>query len=70
LLQETPGKGRPGQQGVVGEGAKRLRGLCLAQVVEGSAAGVLGHIAQVFLDAQQLVVLGDAVGAAQEPVLI
>ncbi len=36
-----------------------------AQVVERGAAGVVGDVAQVFLDAQQLVVLGDAVGTAQ-----
>ena len=35
-----------------------------AQVVEGGAAGVGGDVAQVFFDAQQLVVLGHAVRAA------
>ena len=35
-----------------------------AQVVERAPAGVAGDVAEVFLDAQQLVVLGDAVAAA------
>ena len=35
----------------------------LAQVVEGIEAGVDHGIAQIFFDAQQLVVLGDTVGA-------
>src|SRR5574344_3153818 len=34
------------------------------QVVERGTTGVFGHIAQVFFNAQQLVVLGDAVRAA------
>src|SRR5574344_1740254 len=34
------------------------------QVVERGTTGVFGHIAQIFFDAQQLVVLGDTVAAA------
>jgi len=39
--------------------------LPLLDRVEGFAAGVLGGTFQLFLDADELVVLGDAVGAAQ-----
>src|SRR2546429_7358487 len=39
--------------------------LPISQVVESLAAGVVGDVTQVFLDAQQLVVLGDAVRTAQ-----
>src|SRR5688572_4769300 len=46
-------------------GTSRL--LTLAKVVEGGAARVRGHIAQVFLDAQQLVVLGHAVRTRERP---
>jgi hypothetical protein len=40
------------------------------QVVEGVAARITRRVAEIFLDAQQLVVLGDAVGTDSEPVLI
>ena len=45
-------------------GVQRTFGAVSAQVVERAAAGVARDVAQVFLDAQQLVVLGDAVAAA------
>ena len=42
----------------------------LLQVEESVHAGILGHVAQLLLDAEQLVVLGHAVGAAGGTVLI
>jgi len=42
----------------------------LSRCSSGSQAQVHGARTQLFLDAKQLVVLGDAVGAEQEPVLI
>ena len=42
----------------------------LTQVVEGTHAGVVRHVAQHLLDSQQLVVLGDAICAPGAPLLI
>src|SRR6218665_3898344 len=53
-----------GWAGLAASGRRRC-GSGSAQVAECGAAGVLGDFAQILFDAQQLVVLGDAVGAAQ-----
>ena len=56
--------GWPGQDmarpGPVGAGPSRRQSISGVETREGRSAGVLSGVAQLLLDAQQLVVLGDA----------